>query len=226
MLAVVIPTLNSAPCLPNCLPALAGETIVISDGGSDDATFDLALKAKASLCVGQKGRGPQTALGAKLALLKGADWLLFIHSDTRLPKNWREVVDTHITEHSDKVAYFRYAQQAKGLRPWLQSRFVALRCWAWALPYGDQGLLISRDVYEAIGGYSDLPLFEDVDIMNRLKARLGKSKIRALPVAVHTNISAYETQGWLKRGWRNFRLMRQFQKGASVSDLTRQYYND
>jgi glycosyltransferase involved in cell wall biosynthesis len=226
MLAVVLPTLNAERCLPNSLPALKGETIIVSDGGSTDKTLEIALKAGASLCLGSPGRGPQAARGAKFALMKDADWLLILHSDTQLPENWQSAVKDHIENHTDKVGYFRYAQQAKGLKPWLQSCLVGLRCWAWKLPYGDQGLLISREIYEAIGGYSDLPLFEDVDIMNRLKTHLGRQGIRPLPASVETDVSAYESQGWLRRGWRNYRLMRRYQKGAPVSDLMEIYYND
>lgn len=226
MLAVIIPALNSERQLKLSLQSLYGETLIISDGGSSDGTLLLAVKAGAVVSLGHPGRGPQMARGAKLALLKGAEWLLFLHSDTQLPPNWRIIVDDHILTHPDKAAYFQYAQQAKGFRPWLQSRLVALRCRAWKLPYGDQGLLISHDLYEAVGGYADLPLFEDVDMMNRLKAHLGRDGIRSLHAKVRTDIRAYEKQGWLRRGWRNFRLMRRFQRGVPVPDLMKIYYND
>ncbi len=226
MFTLIIPTLNAEVALKETLPNFAGHKLIITDSGSEDTTLDLAIKAGATLCFGSAGRGPQLARGASLALLRGSDWLLFLHGDARLSPNWCDEVEHHISTYPNSVGYFRYGRQGDGFWPWLQRVLVALRCWAWKLPYGDQGLLISARVYEALGGYSDLPLFEDVDIMNRLKADLGRSKIRPLGAFVVTDTSAYAVQGWCKRGWRNFRLLRRFQRGESISQLTRQYYND
>jgi len=230
VLAIIIPTRNAETCLPNCLPPLAGERVIITDGGSTDKTLELAVKSGASLAVGYAGRGPQLGRGARLALLTEADWLLFLHSDTILPQNWRDIVQTHIQNNPKSAAYFRYAVQAKGFMPRLQAALVALRCWAWRMPYGDQGLLIPASLYEAVGGYSDLPLFEDVDMMNRLKAKIGRQNIRPLSGAIHTDVSAYHAQGWWTRGLRNFKLYRAFQKGVqdrnAVEELMRKYYSD
>lgn len=226
MLTLIIPTRNAENALRQSLPRLASEKLIISDSGSEDATLELAIEAGATLCFGSAGRGPQLARGAQLALLRGSDWLLFLHADARLSPNWRGEVEHHISAYPEAVGYFRYGRQGDGFWPWLQRMLVSLRCWAWKLPYGDQGLLISVRAYEAIGGYSDLPLFEDVDIMNRLKADLGRSNIRPLGAFVVTDTSAYETQGWWKRGWRNFQLMRGFQGGEPVSRLMQRYYND
>ncbi|CAM3873049.1 glycosyltransferase [Litorimonas haliclonae] len=226
MLTLIIPTRNAEASLKKTLPRLRGRRLIVSDSGSEDATMELAIDADATLCFGSAGRGPQFARGAALANLRGSDWFLFLHADAQLSSNWQSEVEHHISAYPDSVGYFRYGRQGDGFWPWLQKTLVSLRCWAWKLPYGDQGLLISARAYEAIGGYSDLPLFEDVDIMNRLKAGLGRSNIRPLGAFVVTDTSAYETQGWWKRGWRNFQLMRAFQRGDSVSQLMQRYYND
>lgn len=226
MLAVIIPTLNATQDLALCLPQLEGERIIVADGGSHDETLKTALKGGAVLAMGQRGRGSQISCGAKLALMTDADWLLVLHSDVRLPDNWRDIVAKHRRNHPQKVGYFRYAVQASGFMPHLQSCLVALRCWAWKMPYGDQGLLIPRSLYTSVGGYGDMPLFEDVDIMNRLKARFGRGAIRPLSGKIYTDVSAYERQGWWKRGARNFKLFRAYQKGASVESLKALYYAD
>ena len=226
MLTLIIPTRNAEGALRGSLPRLASESLIISDSGSEDDSLGSALEVGASLCFGSAGRGPQLSRGAKLAIMRGSTWLLFLHADAKLSPNWRAEVDHHIKAYPESVGYFRYGRQGDGFWPWLQRVLVSLRCWAWKLPYGDQGLLISARAYESVGGYSDLPLFEDVDIMNRLKARIGRSNIRPLGAFVVTDTSAYEAQGWWKRGWRNFQLMRGFQRGESVSRLMQRYYND
>jgi glycosyltransferase involved in cell wall biosynthesis len=204
--------------------------VIVSDAGSSDETLSIAIKYDAVLAIGTEGRGPQLARGGKFAAVTGAEWMLFLHSDTRLPNSWREIVQRHIESHPSKAAYFRYAVQAKGFLPRLQSALVALRCWAWGMPYGDQGLLMPISIYQAVGGFSDLPLFEDVDMINRLKAKIGRRNIRPLPAAIHTDVSAYHAQGWWTRGYRNFKLYRAFQKGPktkeAVEALMREYYGE
>lgn len=224
MLTIIIPTLNAEAVLSQSLSALESERVIVSDGGSDNATLLTAMQNQAVLAMGTAGRGPQLSRGANLALLTGADWLLFLHSDTRLPKHWREAVDRHIRKRPNCVGYFRYAIQGRGVFPLIQAFLVALRCWWWKMPYGDQGLLIPRHIYEKVGGYSDLPLFEDVDMMNRLKAAIGRWRIHRLGASIHTDVSAYHAQGWWTRGAKNFKLFKAFQKGASVDELQALYY--
>jgi len=94
------------------------------------------------------------------------------------------------------------------------------------MPYGDQALLIPKAVYESVGGYGDMALFEDVDMMNRLKAEIGRFRIHRLSGKIYTDISAYKAQGWWARGSRNFKLFKAYQKGASPDSLKEIYYAD
>jgi hypothetical protein len=124
----------------------------------------------------------------------------------------------------DTAWYFRYQPNAKGRGvTWL--RFIVwLRGWAWRLPYGDQGLLIPRGMYEAIGGYDpDKPLFEDVDIIDRIKSKYGRRALQKLPVALNTDISDHLRQGVWTRGWRNYKLLKAYRRGEPVADLLRRY---
>lgn len=224
MLAVIIPTLNAEACLPSLLPELNDARLVISDGGSEDATLSQALKAGAVIARGSQGRGAQLARGAELAgAVDNVTAYLFLHADSRLEPGWKAAAKTAL-QTPNTAWYFRYRPNAKGKGViWL--RFIVwLRGWAWRLPYGDQGLLIPRDMYQALGGYDiEKPLFEDVDIVDRIKAKYGRSALRKLPLALNTDISDHLRQGVWTRGWRNYKLLKAYRRGEPASDLLRRY---
>jgi glycosyltransferase involved in cell wall biosynthesis len=228
MLAVIIPTLNAETCLPSLLPELtpelSGVRLIISDGGSTDKTLNLAVSSGAQIARGVSGRGAQMARGAELA---GADAgvtsYLFLHADCTLLQGWKQIAKTAL-QTPDTAWYFRYQPDGKGVSViWL--RFIVwLRGWAWRLPYGDQALLIPRDMYEALGGYDrGKTLFEDVDIVDRIKQNYGRDALRKLPIALLTDISDHQRQGVWARGWRNYKLLRAYRRGAQMDELVRRY---
>lgn len=197
-LAVVIPTLNAAATLPSVLMALAsGDAIeremVVVDGGSVDGTPDLAESLGARVITASKGRGGQLAAGAAAT---EAPWLLFLHADTRLQAGWSGDVLAFADDaaNRDKAAVFRFAldDNAEGARR--LERLVAWRTRVLGLPYGDQGLLVSRALYNDIGGFHALPLMEDVDIVRRL----GRARIVTLPSAAETSAKRYQGSYFLR----------------------------
>jgi glycosyltransferase involved in cell wall biosynthesis len=170
-IAVIIPALNAAATLPAALAAIGpvGEAIVV-DGGSSDATARAANAAGARLIAAAKGRGIQIAAGIQAASLP---WLLLLHADTRLASGWRNEAACHMRTSSDKAAYFRFALDSPDPRARRLERMVAWRCRVLGLPYGDQGLLIHRDMLREAGGMRALPLMEDIDLIRRIgRARL------------------------------------------------------
>ena len=225
MLAVIIPTLNAQKCLPPLMAEMKDVRLVISDGGSSDETLDIGLASGGVIARGETGRGAQMARGAELAgSVDEISGYLFIHADSRLLPGWRDAVEKAL-KTPETAWYFRYEPDGKGRSvTWL--RFIVwLRGWAWCLPYGDQGLLIPRDMYEAMGGYDrNKPLFEDVDIVDRIKTQFGRRALRKLPMALRTDISDHIRQGIWTRGWRNFRLLKAYRKGAPIDELMRKYY--
>ena len=219
MIYVIIPTLNVSGTVGDLLSELqtAACQLVVSDGLSDDETVSVAIGKGAQIALGYKGRGSQLRRGADLA--QSADWLLFLHADTTLPKGWYHTLEDHVGTHPHKAAYFGLRYDHPGLSARIVEAFVRLRNWAWALPYGDQGLFISRDLYDEIGGYRDMPLFEDVDIIERI----GRRKLRKLPQSVVSSCEKYKRDGFLRRGWRNFRLLRRYKSGETIDNLLRAY---
>lgn len=224
MLSIVIPTLNAAGELPATLePLVAGAVdglvaqLVVADGGSTDQTLAIADAAGADIVCAVPGRGGQLAAGAGRAR---GDWLLFLHADTSLDPAWVGKVKAFIGEMGpDCAGYFRFALDDERFRARLLERLVALRCRGLALPYGDQGLLISRRLYDRIGGYPVLPLMEDVAIARRL----GRRHLRPMSVRAVTSAARYRREGYLRRGLRNLACLACYFLGVQPARLVRLY---
>lgn len=219
-LSIVIPTLDAEDALPEALQSLIEglasglvRELVISDGGSVDTTLAIAEAAGALVIEGAAGRGGQLERGAVLA---SGQWLLFLHADTHLSAGWSKPVESHI-QMNDGAAVFQLRFRAAGAMPRLFAGWANLRS-AMGLPYGDQGLLISRELYESVGGFPDIPLMEDVAMARRLRGR-----IRCLGAIASTSAKRYEAEGWLRRGGRNLYTLISYLAGVSPPDLVRRY---
>ncbi|MGZ8284390.1 MAG: TIGR04283 family arsenosugar biosynthesis glycosyltransferase [Allosphingosinicella sp.] len=217
MLAVVIPTLNAAATLGPCLAAVReADQIVVVDGGSTDGTTAIAESSGAHLIQSTRGRGVQLAAGAAAA--KG-EWLLFLHSDTLLARGWRGAAERHMARQPGKAACFRFRLDGPERRARLIEAGVALRVRLLGLPYGDQGLLISRRLYDRVGGYRPLPLMEDVDLVGRI----GGRRIERLEVDAFTSAERWRRGGWLRRSGRNLLCLACYRCGMSAERVARLY---
>jgi len=220
---IVVPTLNAAPTLAATLQCLqrsredrlVGEVIIV-DGGSTDGTQDLARAFGAALVTTERGRGKQLAQGAALTT---APWLLFLHADTRLLPGWEREVGAFIGQGTDRAAVFRLRfDDSAALARWLE-RAVSWRTRFLGLPYGDQGLLISRELYDAVGGFRDIPLMEDVDLVRRL----GRKRILLLDSIAETSARRYRRSGYPIRAARNFIVLSLYYCGVPPRVLARLY---
>ncbi len=208
MISVIIPTLNAekylaatlAALVPAAVDGLIREAIVV-DGGSGDRTPAIVDSAGAELVRADGGRGSQLAAGAAKARFP---WLLFLHADTVLAPGWEREV-SQFMERVDSGARpvaagaFRFALDDMGARPRVLERLVALRCSMLRLPYGDQGLLIPKRLYDEIGGFRPLPLMEDVDLVRRL----GRRRVVMLGSRAVTSAERFRREGYVRRSARN-----------------------
>jgi len=209
MISVIIPTLNSEKRLVSTLSSLVPavvegviKNVVIADGGSSDDTQQLAFEAGVNFVSVKKGRGSQMAGGVGEAK---ADWYLFLHDDTILQRGWEREVAGFITEcyesgDTQKAACFKFALDDRSFGAFLLEKIVRLRCFLFALPYGDQGLLISKSLYKNIGGFGDMPLMEDVDLVRRI----GRKRLTFFRSTATTSAKRYKKDGYIKRMFRNF----------------------
>jgi glycosyltransferase involved in cell wall biosynthesis len=193
-LAVVIPSLDEERVLARCLDAVGGGEgleVVVADGGSRDASREIAARSGARVVAAPRGRGPQLNAGASAT---AAPRLLFVHADCELPLGWRPALRRALDDPRTALACFRLHTVPSGEAgrpgprgPWL--RGLDLRSRLPLLPYGDQGFGVRRELFEALGGFPEIPLMEDL-VFARACRRRGR--IRRLPLAVRTTARRFE----------------------------------
>ena len=192
-LSVIIPTLNAAATLPATLASVGRvPQIIVVDGASSDATAAIAAASGAVVLTAARGRGSQLAAGIAAAT---QPWLLLLHADTRLAPDWRAAARLAPSQ----AGYFRFRLDTPDRQARRLERLVAWRNRRFGLPYGDQGLLIHRDLLRAAGGMRPLPLMEDVD----LTRRLGRARLVPLAADAVTSARKWRQQGYLRRSARN-----------------------
>ncbi|WP_237217104.1 TIGR04283 family arsenosugar biosynthesis glycosyltransferase [Falsiroseomonas oryziterrae] len=216
-LSVVVPALDAAASLQGTIGALLGlpAEVVVVDGGSRDGTAEIARGSGARVVAAPRGRGTQLAAG--IAAAQGP-WLLLLHADTRLATGWEDAVRVAMRDPG-RAAYFRFALDDDAPAARRLERAVAWRCRALALPYGDQGLLIHRDLLDAVGGVRPLPLMEDVDLVRRI----GRARLVALDVAAVTSAARWRRDGYLRRSARNLTCLSLWFVGVAPDRIRKIY---
>ena len=221
-LSVIIPTLNAAGRLSATLDRLGearGAEIIVVDGGSSDDSASIAAMHGAICLQADRGRGTQLRAGAALA---SRPWLLFLHADTLLEAGWFAAAQAWADSAGaeDGFAAFTFELDDDNWRARLLSWLVEVRArHLGGLPYGDQGLLIHRDLYNRVGGYAAIPLMEDVD----LARRLGHRRLTLLSAHAVTSADRWRRDGWIRRSVRNRICLTLFQIGVSPATIVRLY---
>ena len=217
-LSVILPALNAAQTLPWCLANLReGHELIVVDGGSSDGTQSIAREHGAMVVTSPRGRGTQLRNGADAA---SGDWLLFLHADTEVGPGWSEAVDRHVSSNAEAAGFFRFKLRTDAWQARVVEAGVGIRARFLRLPYGDQGLLISRTLYREVGGYKPVPLLEDVDLIRRL----GRRRLRPLAAYAATSAERWEKDGWLARSARNLGCLAFYLGGASPIRVAQIYH--
>ncbi|HET7435370.1 MAG TPA: TIGR04283 family arsenosugar biosynthesis glycosyltransferase [Thermoanaerobaculia bacterium] len=214
--SVIIPTRNEASRIAATIEAAraAGAAeIIVSDGGSTDATLAIARAANAIIIEGATTRGEQLNRGAAAAT---HSHLIFLHADTLLPLHACEaVIASHAHFGGFRVAFIEAARRLRFVAFMINLRTRLTRC-----PWGDQAQFTTREAFAQSGGYREIPLMEDYEFAIRMK-RSGKPAL--LPLAVRTSGRRFLEKGLVRTAATNWRIIIAWRLGVAPERLADWY---
>lgn len=220
-IAVIIPALNEAAYLEKTLQSVQREQPYgcwVVDGGSHDDTLSLAGNY-ASVLTAPTGRAHQMNAGAAAAL--EAEVFLFLHADTLLPTGALQAITEALADPTVGAGTFRLQFDVE--TPLLQFYSFCTHLPWHRICFGDRGLFIRKSHFEAVGGFPAWPIFEDLEMVRRLRAETG---FAYLPLAVTTAARRFLHYGTIRQQLRNLYLWSRYQLGASPDQLTHLYRYD
>jgi rSAM/selenodomain-associated transferase 2 len=217
-LSVIIPVFRDADALARTFAAtdFADAELIVSSVSGDGALAPVRLAHPGIVWI-EAPRGRAAQMNAGAAVARG-EWLVFLHADTRLPCGWTSAIDLASRDPRVNAGCFRFALDSKSAQARIIEAGVRARVALFGLPYGDQAIFVRRDAFEALGGYADLPIMEDVDLVQRLRrqGRLYRSTLAAT-----TSARRWERDGWLRRTARHLTLILLYFCGVAPARLIR-----
>jgi len=223
-ISVIIPVLNEAQGINDVITPIRSHAavdaveIIVADGDSAGSTVRAISHPGIITAVAEKGRGSQMNRGAILAT---GHILLFLHADTFLPPNAFACIRKcmEVTRHAGGAFDLGIDSKRKIFR--ITERYVAWRTRLTRIPFGDQAIFVRRDYFERIGGYRDIPIMEDVDLMRRIRQR--GDAICVVPEKVITSARRWERDGIVFGTLRNWMLQALYCCGVAPERLARFY---
>ena len=220
-ISVIIPTLNEADNITKTLSSIghgAHKEIIVADGGSQDNTVSIAKSLGAKVINVLPPRSRQMNRGAADAT---GDVLLFLHADSRLPKNFDRLVLRSLAQPGIAAGAFSLHIDAPIPAVRLIERIANWRSRCLKIPYGDQGYFMSTRVFHQTGGFSDFPIMEDFELIRRLRK---KGKIITLSAPVSTSSRRWQHFGILKTTLINQLIIIAYYMGIPPNTIARLYH--
>ena len=218
-ISVIIPTLNEADWIVETLKSVHAQPgpfeVIVADGGSSDATIELARGGARVIPSPERGRGVQMNRGAREA---SGDVLLFLHADTLLPPDAFSAIRTAVDEEGAEGGTFRLRFDRSGL-------LLRMYSWCTRLPipqicFGDRGLFVQKEVFSALDGYPETPIFEDLELVRALSER---GRFAFLEQTVTTSARRFERNGHLRQQLTNLYLWLNYMGGTDPAEVADRY---
>lgn len=221
--SVIVPVRNEADHLAETLARLRdalqeGDELIVVDGGSTDASVDIARQGADRVILSAPGRARQMNAGARQAR---GDWLWFFHADTRLNRSHRQA----LAALPARARWGRFDVRLSGRRILFRviGAMINLRSRLSGIATGDQGIFVRQDIFAALGGYPDQPLMEDIALSRLLKRQARPCCLRP---ALVTSSRRWETRGAWPTIWLMWSLRYRYWRGAQPEELYRDYYGE
>jgi rSAM/selenodomain-associated transferase 2 len=190
--------------------------LVVADGGGGQALREILLAAGARVLCGNGSRGSRLARAAAEA---GGDILFFLHADSRPPDDVLTIIRRAVDAGAHGGAFSLAYEDSEPAMRWI-AWWANLRSRLARLPFGDQGIFCRRDAYLRSGGFRDLPVCDDLDLVLRLR-KVGCFVIR--PEKTITSPRRYRESGALRQMLRNWKVMAGYFAGVRPETLSRWY---
>lgn len=222
-ISVIVPVLNEEKVIPQSLSALKltdDEELIVVDGGSDDMTVQVAHEFTDKVFVAKRGKGHQMNFGAERA---SGDVLLFLHIDCRLPDNGLEMIRDAILDNEVSAGAFDLSIEHPALRYRIIEKGANLRSRITSIPYGDQGMFVKREIFEHLGGFSDIPIMEDIEFSSRLNKIV---RITFLRPPVKTSPRRWQKEGPVYTTVRDWALATLYGLFGVSPERLAKYYRD
>lgn len=220
-LSIVVPVLNEAQDIAAFLAPLQalrelGHEVIVVDGDSSDSTADTAHPLADHVVASPRGRAIQMNCGARIG---SGDALIFLHADTQLPDNAPGLIEKALMHH----AWGRFDVKIAGRSGWLSviAAMMNLRSRFTGIATGDQAIFVRRAAFDAVGGYPDQPLMEDIELSKRLK-RIGPPA--CLRARVATSGRRWDRHGVRRTVLLMWRLRLDYWRGVPAERLAARYH--
>lgn len=219
-ISIIIPALNERETVSAAIERAweaGADEVIVSDGGSKDGTVEAARASNCRVILANPGRGSQMNAGAEIA---SGDVLLFIHADNWLPDQSCDQIRDAVEEAGVRWGGFRqHIEDPSVLFRWIEAGNSA-RSRYQSLVYGDQGLFVTRDLFQSLGGFAPLPLMEDFELSRRL-SKQGRPTL--LPGPIHVSARRWKAKGLARQTLSNWVISGAYRLGVSPSRLAKWY---
>ena len=224
MISIILPVLHETERIEEAIALLRdqdpriGMEIIVVDGDGDGTTINAIRDEKVVKLTSKQGRAFQMNRGAAFA---HGDILLFLHADTLLPFRALNLVRAAMDDTRFVAGAFNLGFNTDRGIFRVTELYVSLRTRLTRVPFGDQAIFIRRDYFEKIGGYREIPLMEDVELMKRIRKR--GDKIMIIPEKVRTSPRRYEQEGIVYCTLRNWLVQALYAWGVPAERLEKWY---